>query len=182
MGPTWGPSVADRTQVGPMLAPWILLSGITGSGCTKNFSFKIYILWKIISVIIWIYVFDHNKSFDWAVLTNQCCMCNASGYSSLLEDWQVCKWLQQHYIWHKPWQLFSENRCNKFLFWWSGIKSKQNVVSMKSEMQESLVKCDLGLQLRLHIHSITVVASELIMLNYMEEVEMYICTSMKWLR
>ena len=26
MGPTWGPSGADRTQVGPMLAPWNLLS------------------------------------------------------------------------------------------------------------------------------------------------------------
>ena len=28
MGPTWGPSGADSTQVGPMLAPWTLLSGI----------------------------------------------------------------------------------------------------------------------------------------------------------
>ena len=27
MRPTWGPSGADRTQVGPMLAPWTLLSG-----------------------------------------------------------------------------------------------------------------------------------------------------------
>ena len=27
MGPTWGPSGAHRTQVGPILAPWILLSG-----------------------------------------------------------------------------------------------------------------------------------------------------------
>ena len=27
-GPTWGPSGADRTQVGPMLAPWTLLFGI----------------------------------------------------------------------------------------------------------------------------------------------------------
>ena len=26
-GPTWGPSGAARTQVGPMLAPWTLLSG-----------------------------------------------------------------------------------------------------------------------------------------------------------
>ena len=26
MGPTWGPSGADRTQVGTMLAPWTLLS------------------------------------------------------------------------------------------------------------------------------------------------------------
>ena len=28
MGPTWGPSGADRTQVDPMLAPWALLSGL----------------------------------------------------------------------------------------------------------------------------------------------------------
>ena len=28
MGPTWGPSGDDRTQVGPMLAPWTELSGI----------------------------------------------------------------------------------------------------------------------------------------------------------
>ena len=28
MGPTWGPSGTDRTQVGPMLAPWTLLSGM----------------------------------------------------------------------------------------------------------------------------------------------------------
>ena len=28
MGPTWGPSGADRTQVGPMSAPWTLLSGM----------------------------------------------------------------------------------------------------------------------------------------------------------
>ena len=28
MGPTWGPSGSDKTLVGPMLAPWTLLSGI----------------------------------------------------------------------------------------------------------------------------------------------------------
>ena len=27
MGPTWGLSGADRTQVGAMLTPWTLLSG-----------------------------------------------------------------------------------------------------------------------------------------------------------
>ena len=27
LGPTWGPSGADSTQVGPILAPWTLLSG-----------------------------------------------------------------------------------------------------------------------------------------------------------
>ena len=28
MGTTWGPPGADRTQVGPMMAPWTLLSGV----------------------------------------------------------------------------------------------------------------------------------------------------------
>ena len=32
MGPPWGPSGADRTQMGPMLAPWTLLSGRDYSG------------------------------------------------------------------------------------------------------------------------------------------------------
>ena len=32
-GPTWGPSGADRTQVGPMLAPWTLLSGTVLIAC-----------------------------------------------------------------------------------------------------------------------------------------------------
>ena len=30
MGPTWDPSGADRNQVGPMLAPWTMLSGCAG--------------------------------------------------------------------------------------------------------------------------------------------------------
>ena len=35
MGPTWGPSGANRTQVGPMSAPWTLLSGIPKNLRTK---------------------------------------------------------------------------------------------------------------------------------------------------
>ena len=40
MGPTWGPSGADRTQVGPMLAPSTLLSGMISEGnrCCKCLS------------------------------------------------------------------------------------------------------------------------------------------------
>ena len=30
MGPTWGPSGSCRPQMGPMLAPWTLLSGMVG--------------------------------------------------------------------------------------------------------------------------------------------------------
>ena len=39
MGPTWGPSGADRTQVGPMLIPWILLSGFIYSAANIISSF-----------------------------------------------------------------------------------------------------------------------------------------------
>ena len=35
IGPTWGPPWADRTQVGPMLAPWTLLSGSRPQGFAR---------------------------------------------------------------------------------------------------------------------------------------------------
>ena len=39
MGPTWGPSGADRTQVGLMLAPWNLLSGMSSLGSSVPYFF-----------------------------------------------------------------------------------------------------------------------------------------------
>ena len=39
MGPTWGPSGAGRTQVGPMLAPWILQSGMRSKLLALNLCF-----------------------------------------------------------------------------------------------------------------------------------------------
>ena len=52
MGPTWGPSGADRTQVSPMLALWILLSGLFLSGNQLG-----------ICISTWVFVFDttHHK-------------------------------------------------------------------------------------------------------------------------
>ena len=61
MGPTWGPSGADRTQVGPMLAPWTLLSGLLGlkiveSGDNKPLSEQMMVyftdayIWHLASV------------------------------------------------------------------------------------------------------------------------------------
>ena len=37
MGPTWGPSGADRTQVGPMLDTWTLLSGVSFGSIAGRF-------------------------------------------------------------------------------------------------------------------------------------------------
>ena len=50
MGPTWGPPGANRTQVGPMLAPWTLQYG---------YAF----------IVSWVPLFNHNgaqiKLFGW---------------------------------------------------------------------------------------------------------------------
>ena len=66
MGPTWGPSGADRTQVGPMLAPWILLSGYwpgTFSFRGKNVCARLYqnILFQIhLMMTFWVQHSDVN--------------------------------------------------------------------------------------------------------------------------
>ena len=59
MGPTWGPSGSDRTQMGPMLAPWTLLSGWPWS--IQLFRFKSiiqcglhYLCWSSFITIQWI--------------------------------------------------------------------------------------------------------------------------------
>ena len=44
IGPTWGPSGADRTQMGPMLAQWTLLSGVV-SNPENEFDTSAYIFW-----------------------------------------------------------------------------------------------------------------------------------------
>ena len=44
MEPAWGPLGADRTQVGPMLAPWSLLSGVANE----------WVKWGYVGEISWI--------------------------------------------------------------------------------------------------------------------------------
>ena len=53
MGPTWGPSWADRTQVGPMLAPWTLLS-------TSHNSPQVYIMPIMIFILSSLTYFHFN--------------------------------------------------------------------------------------------------------------------------
>ena len=66
MGPTWGPSGADRTQVGPMFAPRTLLSGnITYSNTVRMaehnsdfelsrmaYGFLLWVFWRKIDHVI----------------------------------------------------------------------------------------------------------------------------------
>ena len=59
MGPTWGPSESCRPQMGPMLAPWILLSGLA-------VSVKILLIPQevTINIIAWNIIHDFNKGIE----------------------------------------------------------------------------------------------------------------------
>ena len=59
MGPTWGPSGADRTQVGPVLAPWTLLSGILLT-CPSRMSFT----WLTRPCLLHITLFNQTHSSE----------------------------------------------------------------------------------------------------------------------
>ena len=52
MGPTWGPSGADRTQVGPMLAPWTLLSGIAKTMLVMHWGWVTHICVSKLTIIV----------------------------------------------------------------------------------------------------------------------------------
>ena len=57
MGSTWDPPEADRTQVGPMVAPWTLLSGLL-YWCIEPINPTAPLLpWKCIAVFVLVFVF-----------------------------------------------------------------------------------------------------------------------------
>ena len=51
MGPTWGPSGADRTQVGPMLAPWTLLSGNENTSSLNYWNPRVVIMPTLLPMV-----------------------------------------------------------------------------------------------------------------------------------
>ena len=62
MGPTWGPSGADRTQMGPMLTPWTLLSGMLSWHCKQN---NIPLLWTILEKNLYRCAHTYNLKAEW---------------------------------------------------------------------------------------------------------------------
>ena len=79
-GPTWGPSGADRTQVGPMLAAWTLLYGmvmpayftkISKQPCKdKNLYIYMYFITFLWTVLRWFILVNIHISFSNGFLHN----------------------------------------------------------------------------------------------------------------
>ena len=61
MGPTWGPSGTDRTQAGPMMAPWTLISWESMKNVHVNecdWSLEIMHIYRYINIVecLWFYM------------------------------------------------------------------------------------------------------------------------------
>ena len=77
MRPTWGPSGANRTQVGPMLAPWTLLYGNLLSLC-------------------------HCNHFHWSLIFVSCICLHVALINSLRpSEAYTHQWTNQH--WFRQW-------------------------------------------------------------------------------
>ena len=85
MGPTWGPSGADRTQVGPMLAPWTLLSGDV---CVCHPALMSELIWEVWCIYINIYM-----SVNWIIIGsgNGLVTVGYKAITSTNDDWMLIK-------------------------------------------------------------------------------------------
>ena len=101
VGPTWGPSGADRTQVGPMLAPWTLLSGFFVT-VTPTQTWSIPIITWLNNIVSNVYIQqDMFKTYTKLSNASTCLHCDVmhlsliiaykSHHLRVLETLQVCK-------------------------------------------------------------------------------------------
>ena len=106
MGPAWGPSGADRTQVGPMLAPWTLLSGMVsiwtaysrrmGSRCKRN------ICWR------------HGKKTPPTYVQLLLALCEGPNRSTVLTKGQHCGAFVCSLLF--SWISYWANSCNVYVY------------------------------------------------------------------
>ena len=91
MGPTWGPSGSCQTQMGPMLAPWTLLSGLSLSSHETN----AHLLIKHTGIWLW-YNFNSQPSYTFPNYQN---IKNVTDTNPMLPTtyWKILCW-SQHII------------------------------------------------------------------------------------
>ena len=123
--PTWGPSGADRTQLGPMLAPWTLLSGLSPLGLLGRVCTETWI--KIQNFFLTKMLLKNCKCLKW--LCHPCNMCYKWVEIYALEDHYdrysiiACKYEMWgvFFFKHKLWFIFRlgfcSNGCSIMLYW-----------------------------------------------------------------
>ena len=156
MGPTWGPSGADRTQLDPMLTPWTLLSGLLrnqfrpqrhqtshqSDGLTSSL---IYSVFHFMTNFIWFYlhhVLDICDYLDICLPLYHCCIsfgiCFNKGFWIDLICIELAAWFW-HYLTFLFWRLTYGSR----IVWYHQVKYftvlHQNTRGIWSQINKSCI-------------------------------------------
>ena len=109
MGPTWGPSGADRIQVGPVLAPWTLLSEMICANDWMHYGLKVVSCFLALfpfrtpqyhhhislSSLCWI-IWKHwiHNIFVWYILSSVYLrLCSSSQWSFMQPAMGLSRWI-----------------------------------------------------------------------------------------
>ena len=109
MGSTWGPSGADRTQVGSMLAPWTLLSG------TSLCMIRLHVCFRVASLALgqpyyWWILFRWMKGI-WHIIHKYKTILSVSKHKWLCKIKSRCSWLiviLDRVVWPFPTQIVKD--------------------------------------------------------------------------
>ena len=146
MGPTWGPPASCRSQVGPMLAPWTLLSGYVIHTLLTRLVYTVYfqspqwnnniidLLWRHVSFyFMYFYIpFIYMLCLSGPVITR----CNKTQHS--IETTRVDRWTRKrHILWTKKDTTYlprTVEPCIFFVFRKSTVLSRGCFVSCIPDM------------------------------------------------
>ena len=100
MGSTWGPYGADRTQVGPMLAPWTLLFGKASLCAEDHFTDDFYRNFNSMALLFYLNHILINWSLQILHISMQLCSCAMSKSDLVTRNINITKlkWNSQ-WIW-----------------------------------------------------------------------------------
>ena len=108
MGPTWGPPGSCRPQIGPMLAPWTLLSGMCISPCyheTQKIKPSAFVCGLLMRSMPYYFSLSACQS---VLRYSQFCWCQSSNPNQLIVPSRKCRsfrrWYFQMHV-HK-WKMF----------------------------------------------------------------------------
>ena len=140
MGPTWGSSGTDRTQVGPMLALWTLLSGFFFVTCC-NMNMSLTSIWSLIAMIRLSHDSLHN-----GIKSALTCVLNYQGTPFVI--FFIKKWIASKNIHFKVAScscLILSHKMHNMLTW-----NTPDLVHLLSDLLASSIIISKGLNAKLH--------------------------------
>ena len=87
MGPTWGPPWSCQPQMGPVMAPWTLLSWLL------NISYRRWIIFSLLTCMQYIgpYVFSWSILFWWLWIVSDCSPAYHHKIGNLIHQAAMCR-------------------------------------------------------------------------------------------